>query len=99
MGVPLRAGTTMSSLHIAVVSDDHFFCQGVLRVLGDDGAASISTHHGVLPQHVRCDPSAKPSREEILEAMNDNFCRCGAHTRVVAAIQSAAAAMRGGVKS
>ncbi len=48
----------MSSLHIAVVSDDHFFCQGVLRVLGDGEAASLSTHHGVLPHHVRCDPSA-----------------------------------------
>lgn len=32
----------------------------------------------------------KPSRGEIVEAMNDNLCRCGAHQRIVAAIEEVA---------
>ena len=31
-----------------------------------------------------------PSEKEIIENMNDNLCRCGAHTRIIKAIQSAA---------
>jgi carbon-monoxide dehydrogenase small subunit len=40
----------------------------------------------------------QPSRAEILRFMDHNFCRCGAHTRIVDAIQTAAAAMKGGKK-
>jgi carbon-monoxide dehydrogenase small subunit len=39
-----------------------------------------------------------PSRQQILDAMENSLCRCGAHTRIVAAIESAAAAMRKGVR-
>ena len=38
----------------------------------------------------------KPTREEVLAGMDDNLCRCGAHTRIVDAVMEAAAAMRGG---
>ena len=38
----------------------------------------------------------QPSREQIIRGMEDNFCRCGAHTRIIDAIQSAATAMKGG---
>ena len=31
----------------------------------------------------------RPTREEILEGMEGNLCRCGAHQRIVAAIQTA----------
>jgi aerobic-type carbon monoxide dehydrogenase small subunit (CoxS/CutS family) len=30
-----------------------------------------------------------PTRAQILEAMEDNLCRCGAHVRIVAAIEDA----------
>jgi aerobic-type carbon monoxide dehydrogenase small subunit (CoxS/CutS family) len=30
-----------------------------------------------------------PSRQQILEGMDDNLCRCGAHKRILEAIQSA----------
>jgi aerobic-type carbon monoxide dehydrogenase small subunit (CoxS/CutS family) len=40
----------------------------------------------------------KPSRAEILKSMEHNLCRCGAHTRIVAAIESAAGRLSGGVK-
>jgi aerobic-type carbon monoxide dehydrogenase small subunit (CoxS/CutS family) len=38
-----------------------------------------------------------PDRARILSEMDGNLCRCGSHTRIVAAIQDAAAAMKGGV--
>jgi aerobic-type carbon monoxide dehydrogenase small subunit (CoxS/CutS family) len=38
----------------------------------------------------------KPAREDIIRHMDDNLCRCGSHTRIIAAIQEAAAAMKGG---
>jgi aerobic-type carbon monoxide dehydrogenase small subunit (CoxS/CutS family) len=38
----------------------------------------------------------QPSTEEIIRGMNRNFCRCGAHKRIVEAIQSAAVEMKGG---
>ncbi len=31
----------------------------------------------------------RPTRQEIIESMEDNLCRCGAHTRIIHAIQSA----------
>jgi aerobic-type carbon monoxide dehydrogenase small subunit (CoxS/CutS family) len=37
-----------------------------------------------------------PSEKEIIENMNDNLCRCGAHSRIIKAIQSAANEMKGG---
>lgn len=37
-----------------------------------------------------------PSREDIVRGMDNSFCRCGAHTRILDAIQSAAAEMKGG---
>ena len=39
-----------------------------------------------------------PTREEIIQGMEDNLCRCGAHIRIVQAIQEAAQEMRGGNK-
>jgi aerobic-type carbon monoxide dehydrogenase small subunit (CoxS/CutS family) len=37
-----------------------------------------------------------PTEEEIVEGMNDNLCRCGAHVRIIQAIQAAAKEMKGG---
>jgi carbon-monoxide dehydrogenase small subunit len=36
-----------------------------------------------------------PSRDQILQEMDDNLCRCGSHARIVRAIQTAALAMAG----
>ena len=37
----------------------------------------------------------QPTREEIIEGMDDNLCRCGAHVRIIRAIESAAQEMKG----
>ena len=38
----------------------------------------------------------RPTREEIIQGMDGNLCRCGSHTRIVQAIQTAAKEMEGG---
>ena len=40
-----------------------------------------------------------PSRPRIADAMEDNLCRCGAHKRIVTAIEGAAQKMAKGAKS
>lgn len=40
----------------------------------------------------------RPTLKEIIDGMEDNLCRCGSHTRVVQAIQTAAQEMKGGAK-
>ena len=40
----------------------------------------------------------RPTEAQILAAMDDNLCRCGAHVRIVAAIQEAAAPAPGGAR-
>ncbi len=39
-----------------------------------------------------------PTREDIIKGMNGNVCRCGTYTRIVAAIEAAAKALKGGAK-
>ena len=50
----------------------------------------IMNAYSLLKKHPR------PSASDIIEGMDDNFCRCGAHTRIVQAIQAAAKEMEGG---
>ncbi len=37
-----------------------------------------------------------PTPEEIINGMEDNLCRCGAHNRIIDAVQTAAKEMKGG---
>ena len=38
----------------------------------------------------------QPTQDEIIAAMDDNLCRCGAHLRIIQAVQTAANLMQGG---
>ncbi|HVM49907.1 MAG TPA: (2Fe-2S)-binding protein [Candidatus Acidoferrum sp.] len=49
----------------------------------------IMTAYGFL----RKNPN--PSREQIIRGMEQNLCRCGAHTRIIDAIAAAAGEMKG----
>lgn len=40
----------------------------------------------------------KPTRAQIVQHMDDHLCRCGAHVRIVAAVDTAAASMKGGAR-
>ncbi len=53
----------------------------------------IMNAYGLLLENPR------PSRAEIIEEMDNNLCRCGAHNRIVEAIETAATAMKGGERS
>lgn len=37
-----------------------------------------------------------PSRQEIIDSLEDNLCRCGAHPRIIDAVETAAKEMKGG---
>jgi aerobic-type carbon monoxide dehydrogenase small subunit (CoxS/CutS family) len=39
-----------------------------------------------------------PGTNDIINGMEENLCRCGAHTRIVQAIQTAAKEMKGGLQ-
>jgi aerobic-type carbon monoxide dehydrogenase small subunit (CoxS/CutS family) len=49
----------------------------------------IMNAYGLLSNNQR------PSRGEIIEGMNGNLCRCGAHKRIVEAIEAASQRMGG----
>jgi len=49
----------------------------------------IMRAYGLLQQNPR------PSRQDIMLHMDRNLCRCGAHTRILDAIQTASAEMKG----
>ena len=42
------------------------------------------------------DDNPRPSRAEIAAALDPHLCRCGAHLRIIAAVERAAAALREG---
>lgn len=42
--------------------------------------------------------TANPSREEIVQGLQGNICRCGTHPRVIDAVQHAAKRMQGGAQ-
>jgi len=37
-----------------------------------------------------------PTRQDIINGMEDNYCRCGAHVRIMKAVETAAKEMKGG---
>jgi aerobic-type carbon monoxide dehydrogenase small subunit (CoxS/CutS family) len=49
----------------------------------------IMTAYGLLLRNPR------PTRAQILDALEDNLCRCGAHTRIVQAVEAVAAGSKG----
>lgn len=42
--------------------------------------------------------NSRPTYSEIIQGMDENLCRCGAHIRIVQAIQTAAKEIKGGMK-
>jgi len=53
----------------------------------------------ILTTHSFLSRKPDPSRQEISDALEDNLCRCGTHTRILDAVSDAADAMKGGKKS
>lgn len=57
----------------------------------DHGAlqCGFCTSGMIMNAYAMLQADKKPSRGKIIDAMDDNFCRCGAHQRIVAAIEEA----------
>jgi aerobic-type carbon monoxide dehydrogenase small subunit (CoxS/CutS family) len=50
----------------------------------------------ILKAHSLLTENPDASREEIMKGMENNLCRCGAHGRIIDAIETAAKEMKGG---
>jgi len=50
----------------------------------------------ILTAYAFLKKNPRPTADAIAAALEDNLCRCGAHTRIVEAVQAAAAKMAGG---
>jgi carbon-monoxide dehydrogenase small subunit len=50
----------------------------------------------ILNAYALLQKNPRPSGPDIVKGMDDNLCRCGAHTRIIQAIQAAAKEMEGG---
>lgn len=59
-------------------------------------AGGFCTPGMILSAYALLAEKARPSREEIVNRMDDSLCRCGSHPRVLDAIEEAAAAIEGG---
>jgi isoquinoline 1-oxidoreductase alpha subunit len=44
------------------------------------------------------DEKPNPTRDEIVNALDGNICRCGTYARIIAAVERAAQKMKGGRK-
>lgn len=79
----LSANGKLHPLQQAFVDNDALQC-------GYCTPGMILTAYALL----RKNPS--PTRKQIIEGMEDNLCRCGAHPRIIKAIDEAAKKMKGG---
>ncbi len=50
----------------------------------------------IMKAHSLLSESPEPDRDEIIQEMDENLCRCGANVRIVEAIETAAREMKGG---
>jgi len=79
----LAAGTTLHPLQKAFAAHDALQC-------GYCTSGMIMTAVDFLKKHPH------PTVDEISGGMEDNLCRCGAHKRIIEAVQTAAKEMEGG---
>jgi len=81
----LAVGDKLHSLQQAFLEDQALQC-------------GYCTPGMIMAASVLLDDNPNPSRDEIIQAMNGNICRCGVYNRIIAAIQRAAQAMKGGAR-
>lgn len=81
----LESGGRLNALQEAFVKHHAFQC-------GFCTSGMLMNAHALLLKT----PAAK--REEIIREMDGNLCRCGAHGRILDAIEEAGAATRGGAR-
>ncbi|HEV2209272.1 MAG TPA: (2Fe-2S)-binding protein [Verrucomicrobiae bacterium] len=73
----LAKNGALHPLQKAFMAHDAFQCGFCTCGMVITGAAFLRTH-------------PRPTREQIVRGLEENFCRCGAHQRIIAAMQTAA---------
>ena len=81
----LAANGKLHPLQAAFVEHDALQC-------GYCTSGMILTAYSLLQKN------PQPTRKDIIEGMEANLCRCGAHTRIVQAIETAARNRKGGLE-
>ncbi len=81
----LESGGQLNALQEAFVKHSAFQC-------GFCTSGMVMNAYALLVKT----PGAK--REEVIREMDGNLCRCGAHVRILAAIEEAGVAMKGGAR-
>jgi len=51
----------------------------------------------ILTSYSLLQKNPEPSRKDIINGLENNLCRCGAHKRIIQAVQDAARMMKGGM--
>jgi len=52
----------------------------------------------ILGAYALLQKNPKPTRAQIIAHMDDHLCRCGTHGRIIQAVETASAAMKGGAR-
>jgi aerobic-type carbon monoxide dehydrogenase small subunit (CoxS/CutS family) len=79
----LASGDELHPIQAAFVKHDALQC-------GFCTPGMILSGYGLLKEN------AEPTRQQIIEHMDDNLCRCGAHIRIIRAIEEASRVMKKG---
>jgi len=79
----LEAGGELHPVQSAFVEHNAMQC-------GFCTSGMIMAAYGLLRQH------PQPTRQEIVQGLEDNLCRCGGYARIIQAVEAAALALRKG---
>ena len=52
----------------------------------------------IMAAYALLNSQRKPTRDDIVRELDDHICRCGAHVRILQAVQTASTAMNGGTR-
>ena len=94
-----RFGIKVQSVNKKVVTIEGLTLDGNLHPLQEAFAEHDAMQCGyctpgmILTAYSFLRKNPHPSASEVIDGMNDNLCRCGAHDRIVKAIHSAAEKM------
>ena len=78
-------------------SPDHPHALQEAFVAADAVQCGFCTPGMIMSAYAFLQKHKKPTAAQIVEGMDDGLCRCGAHNRIIRAVQAAAKEMHGGL--
>ena len=92
LGAGIGIGLAVIGAGIGIGQIGNGVAQGIARQ--PEAAATIQTAGIILATKALLSRCPDPTRREIVEALDGHLCRCGAHPRIIRAVERAAAAWR-----